>query len=95
MCPLPCEAQKLKLKHNFISVFSPCGIVIRIRNPIELGRSHAVGGAMREEGSPAPVIDDIIGGLVPDFLREKINVEKPWEGLGMRLTMRHPLNRTL
>ena len=53
------------------SVFSPCGIVIRIRNPIELGRSHAVGGAMREEGSPTPVIDDIIGGLVPDFLREK------------------------
>ena len=26
--------------------------------------------ATREEGSPAPVIDDIIGSLVPDFLRE-------------------------
>ena len=54
---------------------------MRIQNPIELGRSHAVGGAMREEGSPAPVIDDIIGGLVPDFLREKIIVEnhgKAW-----------------
>ena len=38
--------------------------------PIELGRSCAVGRTTREEGSPAPVIDDIIGGLVPNFWYE-------------------------
>ena len=31
-----------------------------------------MGRAMREEGSPAPVIDDIIGGLVPDFCVKKL-----------------------
>ena len=31
-----------------------------------------MGGAMTEKGSPAPVIDDIFGGLVPDFLCEML-----------------------
>ena len=43
-----------------------------IHIPIELGRSCAVGGTTREEGSPAPVIDDIIGGLVPNFWCEML-----------------------
>ena len=42
---------------------------------------------MREEGSPAPVIDDIIGGLMPNFWFEICEL---WEGLGTRLIRRHP-----
>ena len=63
-----------------------------IHIPIELGRSCAVGGTMREEGSPAPVIDDVIGGLMPNFWFE---ICKLWEGLGTRLIRRHPPIRAL